>query len=360
MPPPGVQSMSAIIYLADGEQCRCLVVKQNETVQDLVDKMLQIQEEWEVLGGSSGASTDEGGTSTDDPRDTYGIVIADYGDNLQGVQQERVLPKTTRLDSPELKKLHRCWARTALRNLQAQFAKSAKGGGNKGQAGTATAGKKPGPKSGTAPSARREYWFTTGTGKSKQFKGQARAKFVNLDDYNIVAGKEGWVTVKDKSGKKQRWVVVKENTLNYFTDPEDTKPLATVRDVDQCKLEYKAKKGDQVSIKVSKGKVKFSLICDNDIMSSRWNEALQRGQSGAFGGQSGGGPTPEEPPAPRRVIKIKMDSYVEPIPEYTEEDEMRDEGRLPMSTPAGDSGNIYIYIHTHIYTHTHTHTHLFF
>ena len=41
---------------------------------------------------------------------------------------------------------------------------------------------------------------------------------VNLDQYQIVQRKEGWLTIKDKKGKKNRWVVLEENRVQYYDD----------------------------------------------------------------------------------------------------------------------------------------------
>lgn len=60
-------------------------------------------------------------------------------------------------------------------------------------------------------------------------------KFVNVDDYNIVKPKEGWLKVKDKRGKTDRWVRVDENTLSYYTSPEDVSdPIDFIENVDKC------------------------------------------------------------------------------------------------------------------------------
>lgn len=58
--------IQAVVYLADGQQCRCIQVDANGTVQDLIEHMLeacltlltavqvndalQVQEEWEEIG----------------------------------------------------------------------------------------------------------------------------------------------------------------------------------------------------------------------------------------------------------------------------------------------------------------------
>jgi hypothetical protein len=56
-----------------------VLVSPSDTVQTLVDKMLQVQQDWEVLGGSSkgpGTVDDEADSSTDDARDKYVLLHA--------------------------------------------------------------------------------------------------------------------------------------------------------------------------------------------------------------------------------------------------------------------------------------------
>ena len=35
-----------MIFLADGQECRCVTVPETTTIQDLVDHMLQVQDDW--------------------------------------------------------------------------------------------------------------------------------------------------------------------------------------------------------------------------------------------------------------------------------------------------------------------------
>ena len=80
------------------------------------------------------------------------------------------------------------------------------------------------------------------------------------------------------------------------------------------------------------GKTKLSLLCDNDLICQKWHEALQRGKSGAVKSVSSKG----------RVLKLREVVEVEEIPEYSEEDEMRDEGLLPSLSASGVDSGIYI------------------
>ena len=50
---PTAGKLSALVYLADGSECRCVLVSPTETVQTLVDKMLQVQADWDELGTRS-------------------------------------------------------------------------------------------------------------------------------------------------------------------------------------------------------------------------------------------------------------------------------------------------------------------
>ena len=139
-----------------------------------------------------------------------------------------------------------------------------------------------------------------------------------------------------QAGKKaQQWVVYRENTVLTFNDPDDQTPTSTMDGVDGAKFEVKAKKGDSFSIKLTKGKQKLSLICENDLLCQKWQDVLKQGKSGstagraATGGGGGGGAAESRGP----VLKLKAFIPVEDIEEYTEEDEMRDEGRSVTATP---------------------------
>jgi hypothetical protein len=83
----------------------------------------------------------------------------------------------------------------------------------------------------------------------------------------------------------------------------------------------KAKGEGTISIKLSKGKIKLSLICETDLMAERWRDALQQGKSGAVRAAATASARPNGP-----VLKLKAFIPVEDIEEYTEEDEMRAEG----------------------------------
>lgn len=296
-------------------------------------------------GGDASSSASPEDSSTDDPRDKYAIVVVESGDG--GVEVERLIPKQTKLNAPELKGLLKSWTRTALRHLQARYAKLSKTAGFKAAAAAgkkAAKGGKSKKPSATAlaagkSSAGREYLFKGADGSSggsasssssSSSKKVARAKFVNLDAYNVVKGKEGWLLVKDKSGKKaQQWVVYRENTLLTFNDPDDKGPTSTMEGVDSAKFEVKPKKGDAFSIKLTNGKQKLSLICETDLLCQKWQDALQQGKSGSTSGGGGGGKGGASAKPRGPVLKLKSMVPVEDIEEYTEEDEMRDEGRLP-------------------------------
>eukprot|EP00049_Salpingoeca_infusionum_P026356 m.25298 g.25298 ORF g.25298 m.25298 type:complete len:136 (-) comp8693_c0_seq4:634-1041(-) len=60
--------------------------------------------------------------------------------------------------------------------------------------------------------------------------------------------------------------------------------------------------------------MKVELNCENDIMSEKWYAALRQGKSGTRQKQEDG---------TARVFKLKTEA-VEMIPEYSEEEEMRD------------------------------------
>ena len=48
--------ISAIVYLADGNECRCLQVPPYGTVADIVHAMLMLHAEWDELGADAGSS----------------------------------------------------------------------------------------------------------------------------------------------------------------------------------------------------------------------------------------------------------------------------------------------------------------
>lgn len=335
--------LSAVVYLADGIECRCMLLALGSTVGRVIDRMFAVQSDWDSLSGSGGSGGggggDSGSSSTDDPRERYGIVLVEAKPGSD-VMTERVLSNSTRIDSEELLSLRREWAKVALRHLQARFARKA------GKLAEPAAGSlRAKPQAKKAPRRRdpaREYWFIAagGGGGVKQAgdgPNAARIKFVNLDEYNVVKAKKGWLPVKDKSAKKgtDRWVVVEENTLSYYAGPDDVaarQPLGWISDLAAAKIESKSKKGIY-TITLSEKKVKISIVCENDVMFDRWDSALRRGKSGkANAAAERMGPT----------IKLKPVVEVEPIPEYTEEEELRDEARATATGRAGAATGEYL------------------
>lgn len=101
---------------------------------------------------------------------------------------------------------------------------------------------------------------------------EVRVKLVDLDRYTVAKKKAGWLTVKDKKGKKARWVVLHENTLRWFEEADEkSQPAGIMDDVDAAKMTVKAsKKGDSFSIELKGGKVKVVLMCENDVMWERF------------------------------------------------------------------------------------------
>ena len=45
-----INKISAIVFLAEGSECRCLQVPRQGSVQDVIEAMVALQEEWEEIG----------------------------------------------------------------------------------------------------------------------------------------------------------------------------------------------------------------------------------------------------------------------------------------------------------------------
>jgi hypothetical protein len=86
---------------------------------------------------------------------------------------------------------------------------------------------------------KKEYWFLSDALSKGQQQEPVRVKFVNTDDYIVVKGREGWVDVKESGKIKPCFVVLKEDTLHYYKDPKDPKPLGSVADVSACEITTK-------------------------------------------------------------------------------------------------------------------------
>ena len=84
---------------------------------------------------------------------------------------------------------------------------------------------------------------------------------------------------------------------------------------------------------LSEKKVKLTIVCENDVMFDRWDSALRRGKSGKASVD-----------ADRKGPAIKLRPVVEgePIPEYTEEEEMRDEARATATGHASAAKGEYL------------------
>lgn len=103
--------------------------------------------------------------------------------------------------------------------MKAERAAAAGGKGAKAAASKAA-------KSATGSAAGREYWFKGADNTASKAKKYGRAKLVNLDAYNVVKGKEGWLEVKDKAGKKaQQWVVREPPAHHSTSTGTNSRPL---------------------------------------------------------------------------------------------------------------------------------------
>eukprot|EP00042_Codosiga_hollandica_P042653 m.394628 g.394628 ORF g.394628 m.394628 type:complete len:560 (-) comp56379_c0_seq1:172-1851(-) len=303
------EKIYAIVFLAEGNSCRCFQVDKSGCVSDLLDAILNVQEEWEEIGKDgpqkvsvatpTSASAD---SNTDELRLRYAIV--EERKDKAGLITERVLPPSTPLKSPELRDLVRSWQRIYLRNMAQQFAQKFKEAQAKGI--------KPGEKARRASKEKPKtaYWFLAEHIGKNSAPGAVRVKFVNTDDYVVVRGKEGWVDVKEGGKIKSCWVVLKEDTLLYFKDPADAKPLGSLVDVSSWEITSKKGKGTSMIVKMKNSTGKLSLICENEVMGNKWLDAVRRGKSGEKKAASHKG----------RVFKLKV--VPEMIPEYTEEEEL--------------------------------------
>ncbi|EGD76724.1 hypothetical protein PTSG_08075 [Salpingoeca rosetta] len=287
-------TVKAVIFLANGDECRCIRMAETATIQDLVDHMLRVQDDWAEINvdGQKPLSFKAGeDSSTDDVRDRYAIVevcTPAGGD----APRERFLPKDMRLDDPQMRPVRQAWERIMFRQLRAQFARafgrSAQGQDNgKGKSKAAKkraqqqrqqqqrqqreqllqarrqAKGKGGKKGGAS-----DYWFISPVPSNPKTQ-DVRLKFVDRDDYEVVKDKEGWLDVKENGKRRSRWVVYQEDTLMLYKDPDDDEPAFVLKDVADC--EFNTKKAAPAS----------------------------------------------------RVLKLKS-GIVDSIPEYTEEEEERD------------------------------------
>lgn len=112
-----MSKVCAVVYLAGGEHCRCVNIDRKDTIADVVDLMLAVQEDWEEIGSGGTrplAFKSAADSSTDAARDRYGMVLVTRGNGAGGPASERLLPRDTRLDAPELAPLHAAWAATVM------------------------------------------------------------------------------------------------------------------------------------------------------------------------------------------------------------------------------------------------------
>eukprot|EP00054_Salpingoeca_dolichothecata_P023956 m.161538 g.161538 ORF g.161538 m.161538 type:complete len:421 (-) comp24856_c0_seq5:25-1287(-) len=305
------ERIAALVFLADGTTCRCVQVPPTGTVGTLVDAMLQVQQDWEDLSRAGSRSKPaEEDSCTDDERDRYAIVEVRKAPD--GLPSEKILPRSLKLMSPELRDLRSEWQRIVLRHMAARFTagiKKSKKANRRLSVSMLSQKKK---KSNVSS----EYWFVTS--ELEQKKADVRVKFINTDDYNVVKAKEGWLDVKDKGKIKSRWVVFKENNLVYYKEADDQEPMAKFTNIDKYEMKLKKGSKESVIVKLKRGGTKLSLICENDLMAEKWHDAIRQGASGQVQKES------KEPV--RKGIVLKLGLEPEAIPEYTEEEELEEEG----------------------------------
>ena len=323
----GRERIACFVYLADGQECRSIQVSPKATVSDLVTKMLEAKDDWTEDGAISKREPGSE-SSTDAAIDKYGIVevrIPPGG----GAPTERILPRSLAVSSKEMGAVRREWERIAFRQVQALFTRHNKGrAGEGGMSATAKLAAARKAKQQRRPSvaarlkkAKDEYWFIAPfpSGGATSAKENVRVKLVNTDEYVVVRKKEGWLKVKEKGKTKTRWVVFQENTLMFFKDANSDSPTSSYEGIDTFEINLKPGKKEKVSIELQRGKKeKLALLCENDIMADRWYDAIRQGASG----------DKSAPAAPRgrKVLKLRM-QVADDIPEYTEEEETREELR---------------------------------
>lgn len=285
---PDGEKISAIVYLAEGNECRCLQVSPEGCVGDLIEAMLMLQEEWEEIG-SDRANLDASRAKDNAAQYAIVAVTSKKGE----ITTERVLDRSLPLKSPELKELMENWQRIVLKHLVARFSAGVRKA--KGSKAKKSIANKP-----------LEYWFLTTT--SARPNENIRVKFVSLADYQVVKAREGWTDFKDGGSYRSRWVLVKEDTLLVFKDANDTKPLLSVPNVSSFDVLTKKGKGEAMKIKLKKDKLKYALCVENDLLMNKWLDALKQGKSGATASAKQG-----------RKLQLRVEPEL--IPEYTEEEE---------------------------------------
>mmetsp|Transcript_16047 Transcript_16047/g.41593 ORF Transcript_16047/g.41593 Transcript_16047/m.41593 type:complete len:520 (+) Transcript_16047:307-1866(+) len=290
--------MHAVIYLdgdaARGEhrECRCLKVGPKTTVAAIVRRMCDVQRDWESIGGGAAKVVEGDESGTDAPEDAFGLVlVTDAGDGHPPT--EEVLARGLTVDSTQFDAARQAWRRTILEQMSARCIRT-------------------NAEKGLAPVADRDYWFRSAAQRGAC---DAWVKLVDLDQYMVAQRKAGWLEVKDKKGRRSRWVVLHEDTLRWFGKADESSPPDGVMDdVTKAKVVAKATKS-KFTIELKGRKSMVTLVCENDVMWERWQEALKRGRSGTA---RAAGPPPAGAAAPRGV-QLRLD--VDMIPEFTEEEE---------------------------------------
>ncbi|EDQ85481.1 uncharacterized protein MONBRDRAFT_29218 [Monosiga brevicollis MX1] len=295
------EKISAIVYLADGQQCRCVRVPAAGTIRDLIAGMLKVQSDWNAIGADKSAAAPS--SSPDD----YGIVKVQRSLGEE-VATEQFLDNSLTLQSKELRAVRRNWEATMLRQIRKQFSG---GFGNKvvstGNVRRQSRAQRRNTASKTArqQTASDEYWFVSPFPK-RPTKDEVRVKFVSRAAYKVSKGKQGWVVIKELR-KKSRWVVYEEDTLLIYKDAEDETPAMRIDDVASGELVIKKSKKEAVTIQMKWGKTKLTMICETEVMADRWVAALRQGRSGLD---------------PEAATQLELKSeVVDMIPELTEEEE---------------------------------------
>eukprot|EP00045_Choanoeca_perplexa_P016392 m.221308 g.221308 ORF g.221308 m.221308 type:complete len:427 (+) comp17246_c0_seq2:4981-6261(+) len=315
------EKISAIVYLADGQQCRCLSVPAAGTIKDLIRSMLQVQEDWDDIGSAASAG------KSSNP-DDYAIVEVSRQAGSE-VATESFLDSDMPIQSKELKVLRRSWESTVLRQIKKRFSIGfgQLPAGNRRQSKSSKTKPKPKAKSMLQSD---DYWFVSPFAK-RPSRDDIRVKFVSRSHYTVTKSKQGWLEVKD-GRTKSRWVVYEEDTLLFYKDSEDPEPLLRVDDVATCEFKLKAGKKERSIVKLRRSKLKIDLVCENDVMSEKWLSAIRQGKSGNAASDGG--------------IQLKQD-VVEMIPELTEEEEEAEiraalSMRQMMAKARGDGDDTYL------------------
>eukprot|EP00041_Stephanoeca_diplocostata_P019643 m.426887 g.426887 ORF g.426887 m.426887 type:complete len:260 (-) comp21359_c0_seq8:1692-2471(-) len=226
----GHATLSAVIFLDDGEQCRCLKLRKTDKVSDVIKKMQEVEADWRLLGDATRPSTT---LQPSVQQKNYRLVACTkHSDSTSGQVtnasvREEVLSNDLIVGSDRFREIRETWSKLFVRHLVASFAHG-RGIASRNKPTKNTSGnsplRRPREKKTSKPT---EYWFVCPRATAKNT--EVRVKLVDMDRYKVVKGKRGWMHVVAKGVSKKTpsvWVVLQENRLSIFADTdESSEPL---------------------------------------------------------------------------------------------------------------------------------------